>query len=151
MSEQILRQIGTIARAFDSIANIEFKDIELSRGQYLFLTRISEQPGIIANQLANLLSVDRTTTARSVQKLVKQGLVVKQADPVNQKIKHLQVTTAGKRLAEIIERENEFSNQSVVAGLTAKQQVELAGLLEVLTKNAAHSWQFVKNGGRRKY
>jgi DNA-binding MarR family transcriptional regulator len=151
MSEQILRQIGTIARAFDSIANIEFKDMQLNRGQYLFLTRIAEQPGIIANQLAALLSVDRTTTARSVQKLVKQGLVVKEADPVNQKIKHLQATTAGRKLVAIIERENEFSNQSVTAGLTVEQQKELADLLQVLVKNASQSWQFVKNGGKRKY
>ena len=31
----VLREIGIIARALDSIANIEFRDIELARGQYL--------------------------------------------------------------------------------------------------------------------
>lgn len=151
MNEQILRKIGTIARSFDSIANIEFKDLELSRGQYLFLTRIAEQPGIIANQLANLLSVDRTTTARSVQKLVKQGLVEKKADPVNHKIKHLWVTQAGQKRADMIERENIYSNRSVLEGLNKTEQAELTRLLEVLTANARQSWQFVKNGGKRKY
>jgi len=29
----VLREIGIIARALDSIANIEFRDIELARGQ----------------------------------------------------------------------------------------------------------------------
>ncbi|MCH3905151.1 MAG: MarR family transcriptional regulator [Lactobacillus sp.] len=151
MNEQILRQIGTIARAFDSIANIEFKDLELSRGQYLFLTRIAEQPGIIANQLANLLSVDRTTTARSVQKLVKQGLVEKKADPVNHKIKHLWVTKSGQKLADVIERENVYSNQSVLEGLTKEEQAELARLLTSVEQAAQTSWYFVKNGGKRQY
>jgi len=37
----ILREIGIIARALDSIANIEFRDLNLARGQYLYLVRIA--------------------------------------------------------------------------------------------------------------
>ncbi len=33
----ILREIGMIARALDSISNIEFKELSLTRGQYLFI------------------------------------------------------------------------------------------------------------------
>ena len=40
--ENILRKIGSISRALDSIANIEFKDLELNRGQYLYLNRVFE-------------------------------------------------------------------------------------------------------------
>lgn len=88
MKEDILRQIGTIARALDSIANGEFKDMQLNRGQYLYLTRIKEKPGIISDHLANLLNLDRTTTARGIKRLVKAGLVEKKADRANKKIKH---------------------------------------------------------------
>ena len=42
MKEGILRQISTIARALDSIANIEFKEMQLNRGQYLYLVRIKD-------------------------------------------------------------------------------------------------------------
>ena len=44
MEEDILRQIGTIARALDSIASVEFKEIKLNHGQYLYLTRTSAVP-----------------------------------------------------------------------------------------------------------
>ena len=37
---EILREIGMIARALDSISNIEFKELELAKGQYLYLVRI---------------------------------------------------------------------------------------------------------------
>ena len=37
----ILREIGIIARALDSIANIEFRYLDLARGQYLYLVRIA--------------------------------------------------------------------------------------------------------------
>lgn len=48
----ILREIGMIARALDSISNIEFKDLDLTRGQYLYLVRIYENPGVIQDKLA---------------------------------------------------------------------------------------------------
>lgn len=151
MTEDILRQIGTIARAFDSIANIEFKKMNLNRGQYLYLVRISERPGIIANDLSDLLNIDRTTTARGVQKLVQHGLVIKKDDPKNKKIKHLFLTDKGKKLAQIIERENDYSNQFVLNNLNSQQVINLAKMLNIVEKNANNSWQFVKNGGRRKY
>ena len=35
--KEILREIGMIARALDSISNIEFKEYDLTKGQYLYL------------------------------------------------------------------------------------------------------------------
>lgn len=149
--EDVLRQIGTIARSLDSIANIEFKEINLNRSQYLYLVRISENPGIISDRLAEMLSVDRTTTARSIQKLVKNNLVYKKSDQDNKKIKHLFLTDEGEKLAKVIEHENNFSNQMALNGLTEKEQKELARLLKIVEKNANENWQFVKKGGKRKY
>lgn len=64
----ILREIGMIARALDSISNIEFKELSLTRGQYLYLVRICENPGIIQEKIAELIKVDRTTAARAIKR-----------------------------------------------------------------------------------
>ena len=48
-----LRKIGVIARSLDSISNIEFKEYELSKGQYLYLVRIGEKPGIFLQQISS--------------------------------------------------------------------------------------------------
>lgn len=84
----ILREIGIIARALDSIANIEFRDIDLARGQYLYLVRIAENPGIIQEELSELLKVDRSTVARSVKKLEKKGFLEQKSAPDNRKTKN---------------------------------------------------------------
>ncbi|MCZ3394132.1 MarR family transcriptional regulator, partial [Enterococcus faecium] len=34
--EDILRSIGSISRELDSIANIEFKELNLTKGKYLY-------------------------------------------------------------------------------------------------------------------
>jgi len=69
MMKEILREIGMIARALDSISNIEFKEYDLTKGQYLYLVRLCENPGIIQEELAGMIKVDRTTVARAIKKL----------------------------------------------------------------------------------
>ncbi len=82
---EILRDIGMIARALDSISNIEFKEVDLTRGQYLYLVRICENPGIIQEKLAEMIKVDRTTTARAIKKLESNGMIERLEDKENKK------------------------------------------------------------------
>ena len=72
--KEILREIGMIARALDSISNIEFKEYELTKGQYLYLVRICENPGIIQEKLSEMIKVDRTTAARAIKSLKSMDL-----------------------------------------------------------------------------
>lgn len=95
--DDIIREIGMISRALDSISNIEFKEIELTRGQYLYLVRICEHPGIIQEKLAEMIKVDRTTTARAIKRLEEKGMVQSAADQTNKKIKKLYPTDKGKK------------------------------------------------------
>lgn len=83
--KEILREIGIIARALNSISNIEFKEYDLTKGQYLYLVRICEHPGIIQEKLAEMIKVDRTTAARAIQKLETNGFIVKKDDEHNKK------------------------------------------------------------------
>ena len=71
----ILREIGMIARALDSISNIEFKELDLTKGQYLYLVRICENPGVIQEKVAEMIKVDRTTAARAIKNWKYKGLL----------------------------------------------------------------------------
>ncbi|WP_225049141.1 MarR family winged helix-turn-helix transcriptional regulator [Lacticaseibacillus kribbianus] len=146
-----LRAIGVVARALDGISNIEFREQDLTRGQYLYLVRIAEQPGIIAEQLVNQLKVDRATVARSVAKLCAQGLVVKRADPANAKANRLYVTAAGQRAYEPIHRENQYSLNQALAGMSEQEVATLTRLLNQMCDNVDRDWQLVKGGGKRHY
>lgn len=148
---EILRPIGIIARALDSIANIEFKQYDLTKGQYLYLVRIGENPGLIQEQLAEMVKVDRTTAARAVQKLEAKGLVTRLPDDSNKKIKRLFLSDQGKKVYPIIERENAYSNQIALESLTDKQSVELEGLLNIVSQNIDKNWNYVKKGNQRHY
>ncbi|MBV7392021.1 MarR family winged helix-turn-helix transcriptional regulator [Enterococcus alishanensis] len=147
----ILREIGVIARSLDGIANIEFKQFDLTRGQYLYLVRIAEQPGIIPDQLAELIKVDRTTAARAISKLENHDFIEKKNDPENKKIKRLYVTDQGQAAAAFILRENNYSNQMALQNLSAIEIAELARLMAMVKKNVEADWEYVKKGGKRTY
>lgn len=147
----ILREIGMIDRALDSIANIEFKQIDLARGQYLYVVRIYEHPGIISEQLSNLIKVDRTTIARAVKKLEKNGFIERKSDPTNKKIKRLYVTQKGKEIYPFIIRENQFSNREALKGFSEKETQQVHDYLVRIRKNIDGDWDTVKHGGTRQY
>ncbi|GAF36899.1 MarR family winged helix-turn-helix transcriptional regulator [Lentilactobacillus farraginis] len=148
---EILRPIGVIARALDAIANVEFKRFDLSKGQYLYLIRIYEHPGIIQERLAEMIKVDRTTAARAIQKLEKSGLIEKRPDDNNKKIRRLFVSERGRQLAPVIERENHYSNKMALTGLSNQQADQLAELLEKVSQNVSDDWERVKKGHQRLY
>ena len=61
--KEILREIGMIARALDSISNIEFKEYELTKVSICTLCEYVK-PRIIQEKLSEMIKVDRTTAAR---------------------------------------------------------------------------------------
>ncbi|TWT01900.1 MarR family winged helix-turn-helix transcriptional regulator [Planomicrobium sp. CPCC 101079] len=149
--KEILREIGMIARALDSISNIEFKEIDLTKGQYLYLVRICENPGIIQEQLVELIKVDRSTATRAIQKLETNGFIEKREDPANKKIKKLFPTEKGKSVYPFIIRENDHSNLVALEGFSEQEAKAAFDLLQRIRKNVEKDWESVKKGNKRTY
>jgi DNA-binding MarR family transcriptional regulator len=149
--KEILREIGMIARALDSISNIEFKELDLTKGQYLYLVRICENPGIIQEKLAEMIKVDRTTAARAVKKLEMNGFIEKKDDEHNQKIKKLFPTVKGANVYPFIKSENDYSNTVALAGFSEIEVDTIFNLLQRVRKNVEKDWEFVKKGNKRNY
>lgn len=148
---EILREIGMIARALDSISNIEFKEYDLTKGQYLYLVRICENPGIIQEKLAEMIKVDRTTAARAIEKLEMNGFIEKKNDKHNKKIKKLFPTGKGESVFPFIKKENDHSNSVALVGFSESEAKTLFHLLKRVRKNIEIDWEFVKKGNKRTY
>ncbi|MFS0669554.1 MarR family transcriptional regulator [Peribacillus frigoritolerans] len=149
--KEILREIGMIARALDSISNIEFKEHDLTKGQYLYLVRICENPGMIQEKLAEMIKVDRTSAARAIKKLEINGFIEKKEDKHNKKIKKLFPTEKGKSVYPFIKRENDYSNTVALEGLSEREVETISDLLQRVRKNVEKDWEFVKKGNKRNY
>ncbi|MRI85010.1 MarR family transcriptional regulator [Aerococcaceae bacterium WS4759] len=149
--KEILREIGMIARALDSISNIEFKEYDLTKGQYLYLVRICEHPGIIQEKLAEMIKVDRTTASRAIKKLEKNGFIERREDKYNKKIKKIFPTMKGENVYPKIRRENDHSNSVALAGFSEREVEIISHLLQRVRKNIEVDWEHVKKGNKRSY
>ncbi|MDN7242396.1 MarR family transcriptional regulator [Planococcus sp. N028] len=149
--KEILREIGMIARALDSISNIEFKEFDLTKGQYLYVVRICENPGIIQEQLVDMIKVDRSTATRALQKLEISGFIEKKEDPHNKKIRRLFPTEKGKAVYPFIKKENDHSNLVALEGFSEKETATAFDLLQRIRKNVEKDWESVKKGNKRTY
>lgn len=149
--KEILREIGMIARALDSISNLEFKELNLSKGQYVYIVRICENPGIIQEQLIDLIKVDRSTATRVLQKLEAGGFIEKRPDALNKKIKKIFPTAKGKSIYPSIIREHEYSNDVALTGFSESEKDEVFEYLHRIRKNIEKDWEYVKKGNKRDY
>ncbi|KEO76402.1 MarR family transcriptional regulator [Paenibacillus polymyxa] len=149
--KEVLREIGMIARALDSISNIEFKEYDLTKGQYLYLVRICENPGIIQEKLAEMIKVDRTTASRAIKKLVINGFIEKEEDQHNKKINKLFPTEKGNKVYPFIKREHDYSDNVALAGFSESEVNTIFNLLQRVRKNIGNEWEFVKKGNKRNY
>ncbi|APU71721.1 putative HTH-type transcriptional regulator YybA [Companilactobacillus crustorum] len=147
----ILRSIGVIARSLDSISNIEFKKYDLTKGQYIYLARIYENPGIIQEKVAEMIKVDRTTAARAIKKLELNEFIIRKQSPDNKKEKKLYVTKKGETVYPILYREEHYSNEVALKGLNASEKKQIFKLLEVVEGNISENWEYVKKGNKREY
>lgn len=109
--------IGEIKRTYEdrqvSISNIEFKEYDFTKGQFLYLVRICESPGIIQEKLSEMIKVDRTTAARAIQKLEMNGFIERKNDTQNKKIKKLFPSEKGENVYPSIKREHDYSNSVI--------------------------------------
>lgn len=80
LKQTVLRDIGAIARTIQSLCDVSYKGLGLQKGQFVFLTRICENPGINQNRLSELVRVDKTTTTKAIQKLEALGYIDRTTD-----------------------------------------------------------------------
>lgn len=149
--KESLREIGMIARALDSISNIEFNEFDLTKGQYLYVVRICENPGIIQEQLLDMIKVDRSTATRALQKLEINGFIEKKNDPHNRKNKKLFPTEKGEKVYPFIKRENIYSDGVALQGFSEEEKETVFNFLQRIRKNIEKDWEYVKKGNKRNY
>ena len=75
------REMGAIARILHTRNDTRFPELGLQKGQFVFLTRLCEHPGVTVVRLARVTRVDQTTATKAVQKLEGAGYLTRNPDP----------------------------------------------------------------------
>ena len=116
-----------------AISNVKCKEWWLHKGQYLYVTRIFENLGIINDDLAELVKQERTVVTKSVKNLKEAGFIRKERDEENQKIRRLYVTEKGQEAYQFLRREERYSESQILEGFSSSKKDYLKHLNEKWT------------------
>jgi DNA-binding MarR family transcriptional regulator len=141
LNNNILRELGTLTRCIQSICDKKYKGLQLQKGQYIYLTRICENPGINFVELTMLLKMDKTSTTKAIQKLEAEGYIERKKDKLDKRIIRLYPCEKGLEVYEdIIDEEN----RSTAVCLTdfCEEERELANrIILKMRENIEAEWK----------
>lgn len=151
MKKQILREMGKIYRTLNSFTDFLVKPMQLEKGQYQFLVRIDEHPGINQQSLSDLLLVDKTTTAKAVNKLVEKGYITKKRNEKDKRNFQLFLTESGESVCSFLRKEEQFAIYASLNHISNQDAEQLLEQLVDINKNIHHLYQGIKENNKEDY
>jgi DNA-binding MarR family transcriptional regulator len=142
--DSILREVGALTRTIHAIIEITFKNLNLQKGQSIYLTRIVEHPGISIKELCTLLMVDKSTASKVITKLVSLGLVRKTQGRYDKRSMPLYPTAKAVKVYDsIIEEENRLTCLCY-NGFNSEQKASVLLLIKQMRQNIEEDWYALK-------
>ena len=93
----------------------------ITRSQWWVLAFISRKDGLPQTQLANELDVGKVAVGALIDRLEASGFVLRQADPVDRRVKRVYVTKQARGFLEKLRKETDKFNALIVNGIDRKQ------------------------------
>lgn len=107
----------------------------ISLAQCHTLLEVEKKPEISISELAENMSLDKSTVSRTVDGLVNISLVDREIPKENRRKALLNLTKSGQKICETINYTNDSYIEKVLDNFTDKEQKEFLRLFKMLTEN----------------
>jgi len=145
LNNKILREIGALSRAINTLNDTKYKKFNVQKGQYIFISRICENPGINLIQLTSMLKVDKTTTTKAIQKLIKEDYLTKKTDDHDKRIARLYPTEKALEIYKTIIDEENRSIDICFNGFSEEEKSTAYKLVKKMQENIESDWYDLKH------
>jgi DNA-binding MarR family transcriptional regulator len=123
----LVRKLGVLERG-EALC----RDITLS--QCHTIVEIGRAGRMSVNLLAEVLVLDKSTVSRSVDKLVNDGIIMRDADPEDRRYVTLRLSDKGKFLFEEVENRMTLYFEEVIAGIPGDKRAQIVESLQYLVE-----------------
>lgn len=142
-----LLQLCTTATA-EAVASEGLKSGEFA--VLVYLSRVTGEPGIDQNGLAERLGVERARVSQLVDELEKRGLVDRRVNGADRRARQLRLTPRGEQVRARLHPKSNAIQMGILASLTSSEREILLDLLvRVVESNRAGSGTGQKLGPRQ--
>lgn len=126
-----IRQFRKVLRQFERLLTTQLKDTCADTGvtmsQCHALLEIEERGQATIGELAESFGLDKSTVSRTIDGLVRLGLVERKADPDDRRCTPLVLTEHGRKMSADINKENDDYYQHVFNAIPAEQHKDVIG------------------------
>lgn len=123
----LVRKLGVLERGEASCCGITLS-------QSYSIVEIGRAGTISLNQLTEILGVDKSTVSRSVDKLVNNGILVRDTDPEDRRSVNLRLSDKGRSIFAEVEKRTTVYFEKVVADMTDDKLKQIIESLQYLAQ-----------------
>src|ERR1700679_4156883 len=127
--------IHDVSRLRRMMFDRELAPLGITRSQWWVLAFISRKDGLPQSQLANELDVGKVALGALIDRLETSGFVVRQADPVDRRVKRVYLTRQGRGFLEKLRKESDKFNARTVIGIQRNQLQTTSDALLAMKRN----------------
>jgi MarR family transcriptional regulator, transcriptional regulator for hemolysin len=136
-NEPLGRQLVFTAKAVREAFEDTLRQAGSSLATWIVLSAVTDEGIISQSALASHVHLEGATITHHVDRLEELGLVRRQLDPKDRRVRKIELTPAGERLhRDLLVAMREFE-RTLLAGLSERQQTELRAALTRISDNLA--------------
>ena len=147
LREALLDINGILNRPQPDAALIALAGVDLDRALFPLLVRIERRGPLGIGELAELVGRDYTTVSRQVSKLEGLGLVARQVNAQDARIKEAVITEPGRTMTRALDGAREKVFTALLADWEKQDVVDLARLLRKLADSGLAFVKAQREGG----
>lgn len=136
-AEPITPYICHISRLSMLFMGREMSRLGFGPGQFFLLAELYQNEGLSQDELSRRVGVDKANTSRGLVKLEKYGLIRREGDPENHRVKKIYLAPKAHTLKETFYTIQKNWSAQLLKGLPEEKQAELLSQLKTMAANAA--------------
>ena len=132
--------ICQISRLSSLFMGREMSRLGFGPGQFFFLAELYRNEGLSQDELSRRVGVDKSNTSRALDKLEKFGLIRREGDSNNHRIKKIYLQPRAHEIRNEFITIQQRWNAELLNGLPPETKTELHSILKKMTANAEAFW-----------
>jgi DNA-binding MarR family transcriptional regulator len=130
MGAEFIRTFGRVVRALRARIDRQLQEHGLRIGQHQLLRALWEHDGLTPRELANEVGVEMPTVTRTVQRMVRDDFVRREAHPSDARSVRIFLTDRGRAMREVSERIFADVADAALRDLSPDERATFESLLE---------------------
>ncbi len=135
IEDPVGKYISQIYRKGNAFFSKKFEKYSIGSGQFMFLANLYRNNGLNQEELAEILNIDKGTTARAIKKLEEEGFIKREKDENDKRAYKLYVTQKAENIKEEIFEILREWEEILLCDLSEEEVIIIKSLLKKISNS----------------